>query len=116
VVISPAVSEAKRERRSQPRLAASLPVTIQAHQGKCRTTGYTRDFSTSGIFLYTETQLKVGSELELVLVMPPELSGGEQRWVCCRTSVVRVEDSEEGGDFGIAAVIRSIQALPEISG
>jgi hypothetical protein len=28
--------------------------------------------------------------------------------------VVRVEDSEDGGDFGVAASIRSIEILPEI--
>jgi len=116
VIISPAVSDAKRERRFQPRLTTNLPVKIHAQQGKCQTTGSTRDLSSAGVFLYTGSQLNVGSELELVLLMPPELSEGQRRWVCCRSLVVRVEDSEEGGDFGIAAVIRSIEALPEIAG
>ncbi len=81
-----------------------------------QTTGYTRDLSTGGIFLYTESQLNEGSELEMVLILPPELTRGEKQWVCCRASVVRVEDSEEGGDFGVAARIRSMDLLPEIPG
>jgi hypothetical protein len=55
-----------------------------------------------------------GSELEMVLILPPELTQGTKQWVCCRASVVRVEDSEGGGDFGVAASIRSLEVLPEI--
>jgi PilZ domain len=116
VVISPAVSNPKRERRSQRRLTMRLPVTIKARQGKLQTTGYTRDLSSSGLFLYTESQFSEGSELEMVLLLPPELTGGERQWVCCRASVVRVQDSEEGGEFGVAASIRRMDVLPEIPG
>jgi hypothetical protein len=116
VVISPAVPDLKRELRSCQRVAATVPVTIKAQQGKVETSGFTRDLSTSGVFLYTESQLCAGSELEMVLFLPPELTGAEKQWVCCRALVVRVEDSEEGGDFGIAASIRSIDVLPEILG
>jgi len=52
----------------------------------------------------------------MILILPSELTSGEKRWVCCRASVVRVEDSEEGGDFGVAARIRSMEVLPEILG
>jgi c-di-GMP-binding flagellar brake protein YcgR len=116
VVISPAVTDHKRERRTGERVPARLPVNIKAQQGKLQTTGYTRDLNAGGIFLYTESQLSEGSELEMVLILPPELTGGEKQWVCCRAAVVRVEDSEEGGDFGVAARIRSMEVLPEIPG
>jgi hypothetical protein len=67
-----------------------------------------------GIFLYTDSRIVAGSELEVVLILPPEITHGEKQWVCCRASVVRVEDSEGGGDFGVAASIRSMEILPEI--
>ena len=101
------------ERRSGKRLPLRLPISIQ--QGELKTSGQTRDLNTSGIFLYTQSRLSAGSELEMVLILPPELTGGEKQWVCCRASVLRVEESP-GSDFGVAARIRSIEALPEIPG
>jgi PilZ domain len=108
--------DAKNERRGLQRLPVRLPVSIKSLQGKVQTTGHTRDLSTSGIFLYTDSQISAGSELEMVLILPPELTSGEKRWVCCRASVVRIEDSEDGSDFGVAASIRSMEVLPEIPG
>jgi PilZ domain-containing protein len=108
--------DAKPERRSRQRLPVRVPVSIQARQGKAQASGYTRDLSTSGIFLYTDSRIAQGSELEMVLILPPELTAGEKRWVCCRALVVRVEDSEDGSDLGVAARIRSMEVLPEILG
>ena len=116
MVFSAAVSHSTRERRAQRRLEVRVPVTIKARQGKLQTTGYTRDLSANGLFLYTESQFSEGSELEIVLLLPEEVAGGEKKWVCCRASVVRVQDSEEGGDFGVAATIRRMDVLPELLG
>ena len=108
------MAEVKRERRSGQRLAAEVPVSIKAQPGTVEATGITRDLSAGGIFLYTDSPIVPGSELEMVLILPPELTHGAKQWVCCRTSVVRVEAGESGGDFGVAASIRSIEILPEI--
>ncbi len=108
------MTDAKRERRSGPRIAARVPVAIKTKAGSVETSGFTRDLNQGGIFLYTDSRIIAGSELEMVLILPPELTQGTKQWVCCRASVVRVEDSEEGGDFGVAASIRSIEVLPEI--
>jgi len=103
----------KSERRSRSRLPVHLPVSIASTQ--CEPiTGVIRDLSMSGIFLYANAKILVGSELEMVLTLPEELTNGERRWVCCRASVVRVEDGGEGGRFGVAARIHEIAALPEI--
>jgi len=108
------MTEVKRERRSGQRLAARVPVSIKAQKGTVKATGFTRDLNAGGIFLYTDSRIVAGSELEMVLILPPELTHGAKQWVCCWASVVRVEDSEGGGDFGVAASIRSIEILPEI--
>jgi c-di-GMP-binding flagellar brake protein YcgR len=105
----------KDDRRSRQRIPASVPVTIKAPQGNLQLSGHTRDLSTSGIFLYTTSQISAGSELEMVLILPPELTQGEKRWVCCQASVVRVEDKKDG-NFGVAAKIRNMDILPEILG
>jgi hypothetical protein len=106
------MSDTKRERRSGKRLAVRLPVSIKS--GGAETTGFTRDLNSGGIFLYTDSSIHEGSELEMVLILPPELTHGEKQWVCCRASVVRVEDNPDGGAFGVAASIRSLEVLPEI--
>jgi hypothetical protein len=68
------------------------------------------------VFLFTDSEVTAGSELELVLVLPPELTGGEKRWVCCQASVVRVESHGGSGGYGVAASLRNLEALPEIVG
>jgi hypothetical protein len=105
----------KSERRSGQRIPVRLGVSIRGSQGQ-PATAYTRDLSTSGIFLYSDSEILVGSELEMVLMLPAQLTDGEKRWVCCQAAVIRVEHGGEGGGFGIAASIRSIATLPEISG
>jgi hypothetical protein len=57
--------------------------------------------------------MEEGSEVELVLILPPELTSGEKCWVCCQATIVRVE--EEGPQFGIAAKIQRMDILPELS-
>ncbi len=108
------MTDLKPERRSGQRVAARVPVSIKAGKGTTEATGFTRDLNAGGIFLYTDSRIVAGSELEMVLILPPEITHGEKQWVCCRASVVRVEDGESGGDFGVAASIRSMEILPEI--
>jgi hypothetical protein len=108
------VTDPKRERRSRPRLPVRLPVSIKSKHGGIEATGFTRDLNLSGIFLYTESPMCEGSELEMVLILPPEITQGEKQWICCRASVVRVEANKPGGSFGVAAHIRSLEILPEI--
>jgi hypothetical protein len=57
--------------------------------------------------------MKEGSDVELVLILPPELTSGEKCWVCCHAQVVRVEDGP-GRSFGVAAAIKRMDILPEI--
>jgi hypothetical protein len=126
--------DTKRERRSGRRLPVRVPVSIKTQPGKTQldktqpsetqpasielgavdASGFTRDLNRSGIFLYTDSRIVAGSELEMVLILPPELTHGVKQWVCCRASVVRVENNQDGGNFGVAASISSIEILPEI--
>ncbi len=76
-------------------------------------TAQTRDISANGVFMYTKSRLEKGSDVELVLILPPELTSGEKCWVCCQATVVRVE--EEGSEWGVAAQIRRMDILPEVA-
>jgi len=107
------MTRGSEDRRSQKRIPTRVPVKIKPRTGEPQT-GYTRDLSTNGVFLFTEARLDEGSELELILVLPPELTNGEKRWACCQASVVRVEPSSDGGSVGMAANIRRFEFMPEI--
>jgi PilZ domain-containing protein len=100
------------ERRSRQRMPVRVPVKVR-HAG-AEHAGLTRDLSSVGIFLYSESGMKAGSKLELVIMLPPGLGLGPGGWTLCEASVVRVEESE-GKGMGVAATIDSIDLLPEIS-
>jgi hypothetical protein len=106
--------EPKAERRSRSRIAARVPVSVRAGSENLEVSGYTRDLSMSGVFLYTDSQIREGSELEMVLMLPPDLTQGEKRWVCCQGQVVRVESADGKNGLGVAASILNMQVLPEI--
>ena len=99
------------ERRSSVRVRVRVPVKVR-HQGG-EHGGLSRDLSSSGIFLYSESELKAGSKLELVIMLPPAMGLGFGGWTLCEASVVRVERSDDKG-MGIAATINRIASLPEI--
>ena len=105
------------ERRRQTRTPVQLPVKIrpkveQGTQGP-EHSGLTRDLTSSGIFLYTDSALEPGAKLELVLMFPPSLGLGAAGWTLCEASVVRVEPSE-GNGIGIAATLDRVERLPEL--
>lgn len=104
--------KADSERRAGSRIATTVPARVRT-AGEADHTAQTRDVSANGIFLYTKSRMEKGTEVELVLILPPELTSGERCWVCCHATIVRVE--ENGSDFGIAAQIQRMDILPEVA-
>jgi hypothetical protein len=100
------------ERRSRQRMPVRVPVKVRHDGGEHA--GLTRDLSSTGIFLYSESGMKAGSKLELVIMLPTGVGLGPGGWTLCEASVVRVEESE-GKGMGVAATIDRIELLPEIS-
>jgi hypothetical protein len=103
----------KTDRRSRSRVVAKLPVRVRGSAADAELSAQTRDVSTNGVFLYTNSRMSEGSEVELVLILPPELTSGEKCWVCCHARILRVEQGP-GKDFGVAAEIQRMDILPEI--
>jgi c-di-GMP-binding flagellar brake protein YcgR len=108
------MTDSKTERRAATRVPAQVPVSVKVSEGNLQASGRTRDLSDSGIFFYTDSVLAEGSELEMVLILPPELTQGEKRWVCCQAVVVRLENGKDGREFGVAARIQKLEVLPEM--
>jgi hypothetical protein len=103
---------ADTERRSGTRIPTRVPTRVRTLQGADHS-AETRDVSANGVFLYTKSRMEEGAEVELVLILPPELTSGEKCWVCCQATIVRVE--EDGSKFGVAAKIRRMDILPEVA-
>lgn len=113
VSLSGLMSDSRSERRSRPRVTAQLPVSITRKDG-ATSEGVTRDLTHGGIFLYSDSAFDVGTELDLVVVLPPEITFGEKRWVCCQARVLRVEGRQPDGKVGVAASIQRFEVLPEL--
>jgi PilZ domain-containing protein len=104
--------KAETERRAGTRIKTRVATRVRTSEGKDHT-AQTRDVSANGVFMYTNSKMEKGTEVELVLILPPELTSGEKCWVCCQATVVRVE--EKGSDYGVAAQIRRMDILPEVA-
>ena len=103
-----------RERRSQKRTPIQVPVKVRPHGAEGpEQSALTRDLSSSGIFLYSESAIAPGAKLELVVMLPAELGFGSG-WTLCQASVVRVEQSD-GKRIGVAATLDRIDQLPELT-
>ena len=99
------------ERRSGKRVGTSVPARVRT--AGVEHSAQTRDVSSNGIFLYTNSRLEKGADVELVLILPPELTSGQKCWVCCQAKIVRLEEFDDR--FGVAARIEKMDVLPEIA-
>lgn len=108
-------SKTKSGTRRDKRIAAKVPVAIKRKQDGAveELAGETRDVSARGIFMYLSNRIAEGSELELVFPMPGGESPAEDTWVRCKARVLRVEKTESGHRFGVAAVLESYEKLED---
>src|SRR6266481_5251019 len=87
----------------------ALPIIIRVPTERALDTqqGKTRDISTRGLYFVVEQNLEAGSELDITLTLPTEITHGTEVFVRALGKVVRVERrDEEGGErMGVAAVI-----------
>ena len=97
------------ERRNARRYDLSLPIMIRAAaQGMAETQkGKTRDISTRGLYFVIDQDLRDGSELDIMLTLPREMTNGDEVLVKASGKVVRVEERFEEGSLrrGVAAII-----------
>ena len=97
------------ERRTARRYDLSLPVIIRtsAERSKQEREGKTRDISTRGLYFVLEQNLEAGSELDITLTLPAEITNGSDVLVRALGKVIRVEPRTEDGAnrMGVAAVI-----------
>jgi c-di-GMP-binding flagellar brake protein YcgR len=97
------------ERRTTRRYDLTLPIIIRIPAERELETqkGKTRDISTRGLYFLIEQNLEAGSELDITLTLPAEITHGTEVYVRALGKVVRVErhSSEDPERMGVAAVI-----------
>jgi hypothetical protein len=97
------------ERRTTRRYDLSLPIIIRipTEQAVDSQQGKTRDVSTRGLYFVIDQNLEAGSELDITLTLPAEITHGTEVLVRALGKVVRVERRMEDGNtrMGVAAVI-----------
>lgn len=97
------------ERRTARRYDLSLPVIIRVSAERVADSqkGKTRDISTRGLYFVLDQDLEAGSELDVTLTLPAEITHGTEVFVRAMGKVVRVERRNEDGSIkmGVAAVI-----------
>jgi len=83
-------SPVRVERRVGQRFPYLLPLSLCQPTGPVEGVGFTQDLSSRGVFFFTDAPLTEGSEIELTLRMPSEITLGESMPVRCRGRILRV--------------------------
>lgn len=97
------------ERRTTRRYDLSLPVIVRVPTERAVETqkGKTRDISPRGLYFVIAEDLESGSEIDITLTLPSEITHGTDVFVRALGKVIRVERRMEDGStrMGVAAVI-----------
>jgi PilZ domain len=101
------------ERRAAQRFSFHLPVRVRKADTHEQGWGLTQDLSAGGALFFTDMTLSPGTAVELDLVMPAEVSLGEEMKVRCHARVLRVLPPTVGTKSGIAVHIGTYEFLPD---
>ena len=115
------------ERRVGQRFPYLLPLSLRQTGTSVEGLGFTQDLSSRGVFFFTNAPLTEGSEIELTLRMPSEITLGESMPVRCRGRVLRVVrpaatsipdcsgTAQAEAKIGVAVRLEGYEYLPESS-
>lgn len=113
------------ERRVGQRFPYLLSVSFREPATGVEGLGFTQDLSSRGAFFLTDAPLHEGSEIELTLKMPSEITLGESMRVRCRGRILRIvrPTGRPGKDssntpcaetkIGVAVRLEGYEYLPE---
>lgn len=107
------------ERRTARRYDLALPVIVRVPTGRAGSRkAKTRDISTRGLYFVIDQDLEAGSELDITLTLPAEITQGGDVFVRASGRIVRVENKKEEGSsrMGVAAVIERYDILRDEAG
>ena len=103
---------AQPDHRGKRRVRSKVRATVRANSRSVL--AETRDISTGGMFLYADSSFEVGSEIQIVLMLPRELGLVMDRMICCHATVLRIEPPTPDGKHGIAASIDRFALMNQV--
>lgn len=112
------------ERRVGQRFPYLLPLSLRQPTASLEGVGFTQDLSSRGVFFFTDSPLTEGTEIEITLRMPSEITLGESMPVRCRGRILRVvrpatklssDTSDSEAKIGVAVRLDGYEYLPESS-
>src|ERR1022692_3651564 len=112
------------ERRVGQRFPYLLPLSLRQPAACLEGVGFTQDLSSRGVFFFTDAPLTEGSEIEITLRMPSEITLGESMPVRCRGRILRVvrpsakgnsDSSQSEAKIGVEVRLDGYEYLPESS-
>jgi hypothetical protein len=103
------------ERRTARRYDLSLPVIIRipVENDSSARNGKTRDISTRGVYFTIDREMSAGTELDMTLTLPAEVTRGSEVLIRATGKVIRVERKSEDVSLrvGVAAVIERYEIV-----
>jgi len=112
------------ERRVGQRFPYLLPLSLRQPAASLEGVGFTQDLSSRGVFFFTDSPLTEGTEIEITLRMPSEITLGESMPVRCRGRILRVvrpsaklssDTSHAEAKIGVAVRLDGYEYLSESS-
>lgn len=91
------------EKRSTRRFSLDLPISVKfLDNGRREVAGHTRDVSSRGVFMYLDTEIRVGAAIEFIMTLPPEITLSDPIRVRCHGRVLRVDKAGQGQGVAVA--------------
>ena len=102
-----------QDRRRSHRIPVKRTITVDFRNGGRQVRALSRDISLDGAFIYCDRFLAVGSEVTLIIDLPPEITKSGTLRIWCEAKVLRTNHQLTEERFGIALMFTRVQPLPE---
>ena len=99
-----------KERRHQRRIRFESPATVTTGQHSIAAS--TKDISDRGLFFFTDARIDLGSEIDMVIMLPEEVGLPLSGMVCCHGRIVRSDSAS--GQYGVAVEIDRFAPVPQV--
>ena len=101
------------ERRRSQRFPLQQTVSISLGNGGHAVSGVVQDISSAGVFLRCNRMLALGSSVDVIVSLPPEITHAGTMRALCVSRVVRIERRRQNGKIGVALEFLEMQMLPQ---
>ena len=102
-------------RRNETRIPINVPIRFRpiADPSSGEQLGESENLSQRGAFMWTSYRLEVGTQLELFMKMPREISGVPEVDVRCTATVVRIQPGTTPARTGVGLRIERYRVVAE---